>query len=178
MTCLPIHRFAVGFAALAALALPAAAATETVLYSFADSGTGYPLGTLTFDNGSLYGTGSGDEKSADGQVFKLTNSGGAWKEKTLITFDGSNGSTPYTGPLRGPDGVFYGTTAYGDAYNGGNVYALSKKGGKWVSSTIWAFGGSAGDGTQPECDLVMDKSGIIFGTTYEGGTYNLGTVFE
>jgi len=78
----------------------------------------------------------------------------------------------------GPDGVFYGTTAYGDAYNGGNVYALSKKGGKWASSTIWAFGGTTGDATLPECDLVMDKSGNIFGTTFYGGTYNLGTVFE
>src|ERR1700722_4133840 len=98
----PFSRIAVGFAALAALALPAMAATETVLYSFPDSSTGYPLGTLTFRNGSLYGTGSGDEKSADGQVFKLTNSGGAWRGKTLVTFDGANGSTPYTGPIRGP----------------------------------------------------------------------------
>ncbi len=175
MKRLPINCIAAGFVALAALALPAMAATETVLYSFPDSGRGEPLGTLHFKNGSLYGTGSGDEKSADGQVFKLTNSNGSWKETTLLTFDGSNGSTPFTGPMPGPDGVFYGTT-YG-AYNGGNVYALSKKGGKWVGSTIWAFGGT-GDGTQPECDLVMDKSGNLYGTTYGGGAYNAGTVFE
>ena len=174
----PINRIAIGFAALAALALPAMAATETVLYSFPNSGTGYPLGTLHFKNGSLYGTGSGDEKSADGQAFKLTNKGGSWNEKTLVTFDGSNGSTPFTGPMPGPDGVFYGTTAYGDAYNGGNVYALHKSGGKWVSSTIWAFGGTSGDGTLPECDLVMDKSGNLYGTTDAGGAYNLGTVFQ
>ena len=174
----PINRIAIGFMAVAALALPAMAATETVLYSFPNSGTGEPLGTLHFKNGSLYGTGSGDEKSADGQAFKLTNKGGFWRETTLLTFDGSNGSTPFTGPIRGPDGVFYGTTAYGDAYNGGNVYALSKKGGKWVSSTIWAFGGTSGDGTSPDCDLVMDKSGNIYGTTFTGGAYNAGTVFE
>ena len=178
MRALPVFRIAIGFVALAALALPAMAATETVLYSFPDSGTGYPLGALYFRNGSLYGTGSGDEKSADGQVFKLTNLGGSWKETTLLTFDGTNGSTPFTGPMRGPGGVVYGTTAYGDAYNGGNVFELYKSGGKWVGSTVWAFGGTAGDGVQPECDLVMDKSGNIFGTTFYGGTYNLGTVFE
>ena len=178
MKRLPINRIAIGFLALAALAVPAMAATETVLYSFPNSGTGYPLGTLHFKNGSLYGTGSGDEKSADGQVFKLTSSGGTWREKTLVTFDGANGSTPCTGPIHGTDGGFYGTTAYGDAYNGGNVYALSKKAGKWVSSTIWAFGGTSGDGTSPDCDLVMDKSGNIFGTTFYGGTANAGTVFE
>ncbi len=178
MKRLPINRIAIGFVVLAVFALPAMAATETVLYSFPDSGTGEPLGTLHFKNGSLYGTGSGDEKSADGQAFKLTNTNSSWKETTLLTFDGANGSTPFTGPMPGADGVFYGTTAYGDAYNGGNVYALHKNGGKWISSTIWAFGGISGDGTLPECDLVMDKSGNLYGTTFYGGTYNLGTVFE
>ena len=178
MKRLPINRIAIGFAALAALALPALAATETVLYSFPSSGTGYPLGTLHFKNGSLYGTGTGDGRAGVGQAFKLTNKGGSWREKTLVTFDGTNGSTPFTGPIHGPDGVFYGTTAYGDAYNGGNVYAVTRSGGRWVSSTVWAFGGTSGDGTLPECDLVMDKSGNLYGTTYGGGAYNAGTVFE
>jgi uncharacterized repeat protein (TIGR03803 family) len=178
MKRLPINRIAIGFAVLAALALPAMAATETVLYSFPNSGTGYPSGTLYLKNGSLYGTGAGDEKSADGQVFKLTNKGGSWKEKTLVTFDGANGSTPFAGLIRDSNGVLYGTTWTGDAHNGGNVFALYKSGGKWVSSTIWAFGGTSGDGTQPECDLVMDQSGNIYGTTYAGGTANAGTVFE
>src|ERR1700686_4444642 len=140
MKHLSFNRIAVGFAALAALAVPAMAATETVLYSFPNSGTGEPLGTLHFKNGSLYGTGSGDEKSADGQAFKLTNTNGSWKETTLLTFDGANGSTPFTGPMPGADGVFYGTTALGDAYNGGNVYAVTKSGGKGGSPTLWAFG--------------------------------------
>ncbi|MGH6890011.1 MAG: choice-of-anchor tandem repeat GloVer-containing protein [Rhizomicrobium sp.] len=170
--------FAVGLATLAASTAPAMAATETVLYSFPNSGTGEPLGTLHFKNGSLYGTGSGDEKSADGQVFKLTNKNGSWKETTLLTFDGSNGSTPFTGPTPGLNGVFYGTSYAGGAYNGGNVYAVSKKSGKWVSSTIWAFGGTSGDGASPTSDLVIDKSGNLYGTTYLGGAYTAGTVFE
>ncbi len=178
MKRLPISQIAAGFVALAALALPAMAATETVLYSFPDSGTGYPSGTLYFKNGSLYGTGAGNYRYGDGQVFELTNKGGAWKENTLVTFDGANGSAPFAGLIRGADGVIYGTTAYGDAYNGGNVFALYKSGGKWVSSTIWAFGGTSGDGTLPECDLVIDKSGNLYGTTYGGGAYNAGAVFE
>jgi uncharacterized repeat protein (TIGR03803 family) len=178
MRALGLSRIAVGAATLAVLAFPVMAATESVIYSFPNAGTGYPLGTLYFRNGSLYGTGSGDEKAADGQVFKITNKNGSWKESTLLTFGGTNGSTPFTGPIRGSDGVFYGTTAYGDTYNAGNVYALSKQGGKWVSSTIWAFGGTSGDGTQPTCDLVIDKSGNLYGTTFSGGAYDLGTVFE
>ena len=178
MRAASMSRIGVGFAVLMASALPALAATESVIYSFTNSGTGYPLGSLYFKNGTFYGTGSGNEKAADGQVFKLTNSHGSWKEKTLLTFAGTNGSTPYPAPIRGKDGTFYGTNSTGDAYNGGNVYALSRKGGKWVGSTIWAFGGTSGDGAQPTSPLVMDKSGNLYGTTYSGGTYNVGTVFE
>src|ERR1700674_1602512 len=121
MKRLPINRIAIGFVALAALALPAMAATETVLYSFPKSGTGYPSGTLYFRNGSLDGTGAGDARTGDGQVFKLTNKDGSWKETTLATFDGANGSTPFAGLIRDSNGVLYGTTWTGDAYNGGNV---------------------------------------------------------
>lgn len=172
-----LNPIAFAFTALFAFALPAMAATESVLYSFPDSGTGYPLGSLYVRNGSLYGTGSGDENSADGQVFKLTNEGGTWKERTLVTFNGANGSTPFAAPVRGADGVFYGTTSAGDVHDGGNVFALSRSGGKWVEQTIWSFGGT-GDGTKPTCGLVIDKSGNLYGTTFSGGAYNLGTVFE
>jgi hypothetical protein len=60
MRVVSISRIAMGIASLA-LAAHATAATESVIYSFPDSGTGYPLGTLFLRNGSLYGTGSGDE---------------------------------------------------------------------------------------------------------------------
>jgi uncharacterized repeat protein (TIGR03803 family) len=73
------------------------------------------------------------------------------------------------------NGVLYGTTIGGDKYNAGNVYALTKSGNKWVDQTIWAFGGK-GDGAQPYCDLVIDKAGNLFGTTYGGGARNAGTV--
>jgi len=125
---------AIAFCA-APLVGPAMAATESVLYDFPDSGTGYPLGSLYFRGGSLYGTGSGDEKSADGQVFKLTKVGGTWKQATLLTFDGANGSTPFPAPIRGPGSVFFGTTEYGGTYNAGTVYALHRSGGKWSSRT-------------------------------------------
>ncbi|MGH6890028.1 MAG: choice-of-anchor tandem repeat GloVer-containing protein [Rhizomicrobium sp.] len=177
MKRLPINRIAIGLAILAALAPAAKAAPETVLYSFSNSGTGNPEGDLYFRNGSLYGTGAGDHQTADGQVFKLINKGGSWKAKTLVTFNGANGSTPVAGLIRGSNGVLYGTTWAGGAYKGGSVFALTRSGGKWVEQTLWNFGG-AGDGLQPECDLVMDKSGNLYGTTYIGGAYNAGTVFE
>jgi uncharacterized repeat protein (TIGR03803 family) len=178
MCALSVRRITIGFTALISFALPAIAATETVLYSFPDSGTGSPSGALYFSNGSLYGTGAGDGKAGDGQVFKLTNKGDSWREKTLVTFDGANGSTPFAGLIRDSNGLLYGTTWTGGAYNAGSVFTLYNSGGKWVTSTIWAFGGTSGDGAQPTCNLVIDKSGNLYGTTFSGGAHNLGTVFE
>lgn len=178
MEHLSMSRIAMGCAVLMAFALPAMAATESVLYSFPDEGTGYPSGSLYIRSGSLYGTGAGNPRDGNGQVFELTNKGSSWKEKTLVTFDGVDGSMPFAGLIRDTNGVLYGTTWSGGTYNGGSVFSLVKNGGKWVEQTIWSFGVTSGDGTQPECNLVMDKSGNLYGTTSYGGAYNAGAIFE
>jgi len=42
--------------------------------------------------------------------------------------------------------------------------------------TIYSFHGTP-DGSQPEGSLVIGTNGVLYGTTYSGGTSNLGTVF-
>jgi uncharacterized repeat protein (TIGR03803 family) len=169
---------AVGLA-IAAFAPPAAAATETVLYSFTSSATGYPLGSVYFAKSALFGACAANGHAGNnGQIFKLAPSGGGWKETSPLVFDGSDGSEPYPGPIPGPNGVLFGTTATGDAYGGGDVYELRKSKGNWSHTTIWAFGGRPDDGISPTADLVMDQAGNLYGTTYSGGVDGLGTVFE
>jgi uncharacterized repeat protein (TIGR03803 family) len=163
--------------ALAASALPAAAATFKVLYSFKHPCCGQPFGRLHFMNGRLFGTGFG-ESGHDGEVFELTNSGSAWKENSPLFFSGSNGSNPSAGLIQDSNGILYGTTEYGDAYGGGNVFYLYHSGSTWFHGTLWAFGGYSGDGINPLSDLVTDSSGNIYSTTYEGGAYGKGSVFE
>jgi uncharacterized repeat protein (TIGR03803 family) len=41
---------------------------------------------------------------------------------------------------------------------------------------LYAFTGP--DGASPKSDLIFDAHGNLYGTTYAGGAYNLGTVFE
>jgi uncharacterized repeat protein (TIGR03803 family) len=38
------------------------------------------------------------------------------------------------------------------------------------------YGGS--DGLDPQTGLVEDKTGSLYGATYEGGAYNMGTIFK
>lgn len=168
------------FITLGVSTLPVAAAgTETVLYSFAQGNNGYPMGRLYINNGILFGTGSGSGSGGgDGQVFELYNSSGKWTEYSLLKFDGADGSNPNRGLIRNSSGVLFGTTDMGDTYGFGNVFGLYKHNGSWVHNTIWPFGGTSGDGRSPNCDLIMDSAGALYGTTTTGGTDNAGTVFE
>jgi uncharacterized repeat protein (TIGR03803 family) len=36
----------------------------------------------------------------------------------------------------------------------------------------------ARDGAGPQAGLILDTSGALYGTTYQGGLYGLGTVFK
>jgi len=40
------------------------------------------------------------------------------------------------------------------------------------------YGFNGGDGYEPWGTLIKDKNGALYGTTYAGGTYDVGTVFE
>lgn len=42
---------------------------------------------------------------------------------------------------------------------------------------LWSFG-QPGDGREPFSGVIFDRSGNLFGTTFEGGAGNTGTVFE
>lgn len=162
--------------AMALTAIPAAAATtETVLYSFVQQ-YGYPSGRLKLINGNLFGTDSATG-GGYGQIFELVNSGGKWTEHQPLKFDGTDGANPYAGLIENSS-VLFGTTSRGDVYGYGNVFGLYKHNGSWVHNTIWPFGGTLRDGREPLCDLIMDRSGALYGTTPSGGTDNLGTVFE
>jgi uncharacterized repeat protein (TIGR03803 family) len=97
--------------------------TEKVLYSFLElkNGTG-PQGPLVFHKGNLYATtGSGGAQQGDvGVVFKLSPSGGTWKETVLHSFSGppSDGWEPAGGVVFDRHGNLYGVANGGGSGNG------------------------------------------------------------
>jgi uncharacterized repeat protein (TIGR03803 family) len=107
----------------------------------------------------------------------------AQQESVLHTFlnNGKDGTNP-VGPLIFDDaGNLYGTTQNGGAHNTGTAFELSPlAGGGWNEQVLYSFNGLDGnqDGIEPFGGLVRDASGRLYGTTYEGGAYNAGTVFE
>jgi uncharacterized repeat protein (TIGR03803 family) len=172
---------AAAFAVAAALtAIPAAAQTETILHSFHQDGTDGtdPKGGLVFDaSGNLYGTTSLGGPVKYGIVFELTPTGGGmWTEKTVHNFIYTDGHAPFTGVTFDAFGKLFGTANAGGAFNHGAVFELTPNAnGSWGEKVLRNFN-QEGDG--PHGALVLDSAGNVYGTTYSGGTYGLGSVFE
>jgi uncharacterized repeat protein (TIGR03803 family) len=170
---------AVFSALLVAAVLPAHAQTETVLYSF--SGTpsdgAIPYSTPVFDGRNLYGTTVEGGAYGYGTVFKLEPSG---TETILHSFDfnGSDGYAPYASLVLGEKGILSGTTELGGAHGEGTVFELTPTKDGWIETILHSFALNGTDGAAPFASLIRDKEGNLYGTTYEGGDYNSGTVFE
>ena len=101
-------------------------------------------------------------------MFELRHVGNAWKASTIAAFDGTDGAEPMAGLIADSSGNLYGTTFQGGTYNTGTVFKLTKSGHSWTLQTIWNFGGTETDGLGPVCDLLMDSTGAIYGTTEAG----------
>ena len=156
---------------------------ETVLYPFAGGNDGFdPRGDLIFDHaGNIYGT-TADSEPYYGTVFQLTPSGAAWTKSILYSFTGAaDGATPSARVIFDQAGNLYGTTGNG-GYNGCNqgcgvVYQLTPSGSGWTENVLYAFQGGS-DGEYLRGGVIFDRSGNIYGGTYQGGSGGGGTVFE
>jgi len=149
----------------------------------------------------LYGTTNfgGDTTSGPcsggwGTVFKLTPpvSGKlAWSHTLLYSFTGGADGGRVASPLVADvSGALYGITSQGGdtacqpGAGCGTVFKLSPPdhtAGRWRLTVLHTFGGEPSDGmpySGVQSGLIMDASGVLYGTTFSGGTSNYGTVFE
>jgi uncharacterized repeat protein (TIGR03803 family) len=168
------------FITLFSFGVRSSAQTETVLHAFSGGSDGAtPYSTLTTDSaGNLYGTTFAGGASGIGTVYELAPESGGWKETILFSFDGTNGYGPESGVIFDSEGNLYGSTI-SDGKNGyGTVYELKRlTKGIWRAAVLHNFG--AGESGQvPEGNLVFDNSGNLYGTTFYGGEYGKGTVWE
>lgn len=157
---------------------------EHVLYTFqgiafgrSQDGTNPTAGVVFDKAGNLYGTTFYGGPKGVGTVYKLIRqSDGSWKEHLIYIFqDGTDGGHPNGGLVIDAAGNLYGTTAGHSTL--GSVFKLSPSGsGKWTFSVLHDFTGP--DGALPQCTLVMDSAGNLYGTTAFGGETGNGVVFE
>jgi uncharacterized repeat protein (TIGR03803 family) len=76
-------------------------------------------------------------------------------------------------------GNLYGTTRNGGTYEGGTVFKLTFGSNRhWQESVLYSFGGRPTDGTLPWGGVTLDAAGNLYGTTFYGGAFQNGIVFE
>ena len=155
-----------------------ASGKEKVLHSFSQFGGDgvYPdYGTLVRDSsGNLYGTTiwGGISEQCCGTVFKVDASG---KEIVLYRFNGTGGNGfPLAGVVQDPSGNLYGMNESGGSGGAGTVFKLDPTGKETI---LYSFTG-ASDGGFPQSGLVLDAKGNLYGTTFQGGSSQAGTVFK
>ena len=98
--------------------------TLTTFYSL--EGRGGPYDTLTMDAaGSLYGSTYRDGSYQQGNVFKMSRSGGGWTYSSLYDFSGgSDGMEPTGSVVLDTAGSVYGTTSGGGTQRYGVIFMI------------------------------------------------------
>jgi uncharacterized repeat protein (TIGR03803 family) len=160
------------------------------VFTITTSGTGYtvlhtftgvapeglvPFGTLAFDDaGTLYGTTEQGGDFNGGTVFRMDTDGTDYE--VLYSFgDVGDGYYPDAGLVLDGAGNLYGTTNAGGTAEAGTVFTITTSGTGYA--VLHSFTGGTSDGSFPYASLVLDEAGFLYGTTYQGGASELGTVF-
>jgi uncharacterized repeat protein (TIGR03803 family) len=149
----------------------------TMLHSFCSrrgcSDGSKPGGALVLGtDGSFYGTTIGSHSNPD-SVFKISLRGSL---TTLYTFcqqkNCSDGYAPMAGLIKGSDGDFYGTTAYGGADRGfcsgeggcGTIFKITPTGKLTTLHRFCAGDYPCSDGYFPAAALVQASDGAFYGS--------------
>jgi len=153
---------------------------ERVLHKFGIGKDGSsPVAGLIYSGGTLYGTTEYGGAHGMGTVFSITPSG---KEKVLYSFGLRPDAENPTTDLIDVAGTLYGTTlggGIGCADEGcGTVFSVTTGGRERVLHKFV-------DGTNDDTDTdgyyldagLRNAGGLLYGTTYQGGENDFGTVF-
>lgn len=136
-----------------------------------------PESTPVYLDGALYVTsmsGGTDPNNPYGlgTVFKFDLATSA--TTILYSFQGGNDGGLPQGGLVYENGLLYGTTVYYGRNGGGTVFSIDPEGA--ALTTLYSFG-AAPDASEP-IPALTDVKGTLFGTSFYGGTENVGAVFK
>ena len=159
--------------------------TLTKLAQFDGTNSGkFPLGGLVKVGSRFYGAASEGGASDCGTIYKLTPVSGTtnWDVGAFAVFGGtSNGKKPWGTLVDSGGGTLLGTAEFGgSASDKGCVFRITTTATTTGTlQVIKTFSGGATDGANPRAGLWKSKAdGFFYGTTYAGGSTNLGTVYR
>jgi uncharacterized repeat protein (TIGR03803 family) len=125
-------------------------------------------------------------KASNGNIYGLTTFGGSANNGVLYEYNPSLetytvkynfvgfGRFPWGGLIEGSNGKFYGMTRYGGVSDKGVIFEYDPVTNVYAKK----FDFSGTSGSHPFGSLFQASNGKIYGMTSEGGTNNLGVIFE
>ena len=159
--------------------------TLTTLHTFTGGHEPY-ADLIQVTNGDLYGTASSGGAHGFGTVFRISTSG--TQADTLYSFcaqpNCADGESPTSNLVQSTTGELYGTTLLGGANvaprglsGDGTVFKITQAG---KLTTLYRFCAQpeCTDGSLPQAGLIQATNGDLYGTTFNGGVNNAGTVFK
>ncbi len=162
--------------------------SETLLHEFHGIDGAFPAEGLVKDSyGNLYGVVGCTTTppycgAYDGGIFQLASqSNGSYAFSILQRF-APHGTTGY-GPgwlATVPNNNIYGALEGGGTSGGGVAFVLRQSaGGSWSQVIAQNFGPYAGpQASAPYGPIAVDANGNVFGSTWYGGSNQVGTVYE
>jgi uncharacterized repeat protein (TIGR03803 family) len=156
--------------------------TDSTGYGLIHSFTGPPAdghlpsySALAVSGSTLYGMTNEGGTADQGAVFKMGTDGSNFSLLHSFTPATGDGWAPY-GSLALVGSTLYGMTRYGGATGGGTIFKENTNGTGY--GVLHNFAGqAAGDGADALGSLLISGS-KMYGMTAQGGTANLGTIFE
>jgi uncharacterized repeat protein (TIGR03803 family) len=143
----------------------------TVLTGFDASGSlgSAPQSSLLLLGTTLYGMTAVGGATSNGNVFKINTDGTSLN--SLISFNGTNGSSPYGTLIYDGTAYLCGMTASAGSY--GNIFKIKPDGTGFVDLVHF----NVSNGRRPVSDLIL-QGDHLFGMTSQGGPSNVGTIFD
>jgi uncharacterized repeat protein (TIGR03803 family) len=166
------------FCIAGAISSPARTLTTLASFDKTNGAAPYFMSLVQGTDGNFYGTTYGGGAHNYGTVFKITPAGTLTTLYSFCSKSGcADGEYPYAGLVLATNGNFYGTTSYGGAHGEGTVFEINTMG---ELTTLYSFCAETAcvDGEEALAGLVQASNGRFYGTTYTGGAYGGGTVFE
>lgn len=122
----------------------------------------------------LWGTNSLEGPLSGGLIYKMNIDGTGFSP--VFEFDSD---APCMGPtgnvVEAPNGRYYGTTQGGGISNNGTLFEYNPSTDILIKLVQFADNDS---GAFPHADLLLAANGKLYGTTANGGTANMGVLFE
>lgn len=140
-----------------------------------------PHGELVNDGrGFMWGSTTKGGIFNQGTVYRVSIS--SCQSATMAEFSKNGfynkGAEPFGGLVSDGKGFLWGTTSLGGSTNSGTIFKINISSGNLATVLSFTKNGARNKGANPYGTLMRDGSGMFWGTTYNGGAKNYGTVFK